>query len=48
MNKGNIITLQRILGHSSIRQTMTYADFSPDYLKDAVSFTPLKGGDGQI
>ncbi len=47
MNGGNIITLQRILGHSIIRQTMTYAHFSPDYLKDAVSFNPLKGGDGQ-
>lgn len=40
---GNIITLQRILGHSDVSQTMTYAHFSPDYLTDAVSFNPLNG-----
>ncbi|OWF73303.1 integrase [Yersinia frederiksenii] len=43
MNGGNIITLQRILGHSTIQQTMVYAHFSPDYLQDAISFNPLKG-----
>ncbi|AJJ65827.1 phage integrase family protein [Yersinia pseudotuberculosis PB1/+] len=43
INGGNIITLQRILGHSTIQQTMLYAHFSPDYLQDAVSFNPLKG-----
>lgn len=41
MNGGNIITLQRILGHASIQQTMTYAHFSPDYLADAVRFNPV-------
>lgn len=44
MNGGNIITLQRILGHSDIKQTMVYAHFSPDYLADAIRFNPLKGG----
>ncbi|HEI6942995.1 phage integrase [Yersinia enterocolitica] len=43
MNGGNIITLQRILGHATIQQTMAYAHFSPDHLRDAVSFNPLKG-----
>lgn len=43
MNGGNIITLQRILGHSTIQQTMAYAHFSPNYLQDAISFNPLKG-----
>lgn len=43
MNGGNIITLQRILGHSSIQQTMVYAHFSPDFLQDAITFNPLKG-----
>lgn len=43
MNGGNIITLQRILGHASIQQTITYAHFSPDFLQDAITFNPLKG-----
>ncbi|BEM32563.1 integrase [Serratia marcescens] len=41
MNGGNILALQRILGHSSILQTMAYAHFAPDYLEDAVRFNPL-------
>ncbi|MBW5867892.1 tyrosine-type recombinase/integrase [Yersinia enterocolitica] len=41
MNGGNIVTLQWILGHATIQQTMTYAHFSPDFLQDAVSFNPL-------
>ncbi|HFW4799606.1 TPA: tyrosine-type recombinase/integrase [Salmonella enterica subsp. diarizonae serovar 60-67:z35:-] len=41
MNGGNIVTLQRILGHSNIQQTMTYAHFSPDFLQDAISYNPL-------
>ncbi|WP_425256057.1 tyrosine-type recombinase/integrase [Kosakonia oryziphila] len=41
MKGGNIIVLQRILGHSDISQTMTYAHFALDYLQDAVSYNPL-------
>lgn len=41
MNGGNIITLQRILGHSNIQQTMIYAHFAPDFLQDAVALNPL-------
>lgn len=41
MNGGNIITLQRVLGHANIQQTMTYAHFSPRYLQDAIAFNPL-------
>ncbi|MDT8868047.1 tyrosine-type recombinase/integrase [Vibrio fluvialis] len=41
MNGGNILTLQKILGHATIQQTMTYAHFAPDYLQDAVRFNPL-------
>jgi len=44
INGGNILTLQRILGHSTLMQTLRYAHFAPDYLMDAVHFNPLKGG----
>lgn len=43
INGGNIITLQRILGHANIQQTMTYAHFAPDYLQDAIRFNPVAG-----
>lgn len=42
MNGGNILTLQKILGHANIQQTMTYAHLAPDYLIDAVRFNPLE------
>ncbi|CNB88197.1 tyrosine-type recombinase/integrase [Yersinia ruckeri] len=41
MAGGNIIVLQRILGHSDIRVTMRYAHFAPDHLEDAIHFNPL-------
>ncbi len=41
MKGGNILALQRILGHSDISQTMTYAHFSPSYLVEATSYNPL-------
>ena len=41
MNGGNIIALQRILGHSDIKQTMRYAHLSPDHLEDVVTKNPL-------
>nr|WP_274613071.1 tyrosine-type recombinase/integrase [Vibrio fluvialis] len=41
MNGGNIIALQRTLGHSDIKQTMRYAHLAPDHLEDVVSKNPL-------
>ncbi len=41
MNGGNILTLQRILGHSDIKMTMRYAHLAPDHLRDAVSLGPM-------
>lgn len=38
---GNILTLQRLLGHHSITMTMRYAHLSPDHLIDAIKFNPL-------
>lgn len=41
MNGGNILTLQKALGHSSISITMRYAHLASDHLKDCVKFNPL-------
>ncbi|MDH4651418.1 tyrosine-type recombinase/integrase [Pseudomonas sp. BN606] len=41
MNGGNILTLQKILGHASLTMTMRYAHLSPDHLQDAVKLNPL-------
>lgn len=44
MNGGNLLTLQKILGHSSLQVTTRYAHLAPKYLNDAVLFNPLSGG----
>lgn len=41
MNGGDILTLQRILGHGNITMTMKYAHLSPDHLESAVRLSPL-------
>ena len=41
MNGGNIIVLQRILGHAKIEETMRYAHFAPNHLEDAIRLNPL-------
>ncbi|EEQ02175.1 Integrase [Yersinia rohdei ATCC 43380] len=41
MSGGNILVLQRILGHSDIQMTMRYAHFAPEHLETAVQFNPL-------
>ncbi len=40
-NGGDLLTLQKILGHSSITVTMRYAHLAPDYLEQARRFNPL-------
>ena len=42
MNGGNILVLQKILGHADITMTMRYAHFAPSHLEDAVRVNPLK------
>ncbi|CDH32368.1 tyrosine-type recombinase/integrase [Xenorhabdus bovienii] len=44
MNGGNILVLQRILGHTDIKMTMRYSHFAPDHLDDAVRLNPLEYG----
>ncbi|PKG40592.1 phage integrase [Psychromonas sp. Urea-02u-13] len=41
INGGNLLNLQKILGHSNILITMKYAHLSPDYLKDVLDKNPL-------
>ncbi|WP_410174014.1 tyrosine-type recombinase/integrase [Microbulbifer thermotolerans] len=43
MNGGDILTLQKILGHSSLTMTMRYAHFAPDHLSDVPQRSPLFG-----
>lgn len=42
MDGGNILVLQKILGHADITMTMRYAHFAPNHLEDAVRLNPLK------
>ncbi|WP_218642280.1 tyrosine-type recombinase/integrase [Aquipseudomonas alcaligenes] len=41
-NGGNI-SLQKILGHSSLAMTMRYAHLAPEHLAEAVRLSPLAG-----
>src|SRR5690606_837170 len=45
MNGGDIVTLSKILGHSSLAVTMRYAHLSPSHFREAVRFNPLDGFD---
>lgn len=41
MNDGDIITLQKLLGHSDIKLTMRYAHMAPTHLLEVVEKNPL-------
>lgn len=41
MSGGNILVLQRILGHHDIKMTMRYAHLAPEHLETALLFNPL-------
>lgn len=40
MNGGNILALQKILGHSSLEMTMKYSHLSPDFLNEILEKNP--------
>lgn len=41
INGGNILVLQRILGHTDIKMTMRYSHFSPDHFDEVLKYNPL-------
>jgi site-specific recombinase XerD len=41
MNGGNILTLQKVLGHSSLEMTMRYAHLASDYLQEVIEKNPV-------
>ena len=41
MNGGNILVLQKILGHTDIKMTMRYAHFAPNHFEDAIRLNPF-------
>ncbi|WP_374089748.1 tyrosine-type recombinase/integrase [Methylomicrobium lacus] len=41
MNGGNLVTLQKILGHSSLEVTMRYAHLAPDFFRQAIELNPI-------
>uniref|UniRef100_UPI0035E45CD3 tyrosine-type recombinase/integrase n=1 Tax=Ectopseudomonas guguanensis TaxID=1198456 RepID=UPI0035E45CD3 len=47
-NGGDILTLQKILGHSSPAMTMRYAHLAPEHLAEAVKLNPIAGITDQL
>ncbi|MEJ1385177.1 MAG: tyrosine-type recombinase/integrase [Candidatus Sedimenticola sp. (ex Thyasira tokunagai)] len=41
MNKGDILVLQRALGHNNLTMTMRYAHFAPEHMSQVSTLNPL-------
>lgn len=48
MSGGNLLALQKILGHSSIRFTMIYAHLAPDFLGDEMDRVKFRSKGGAV
>lgn len=48
INRGNILDLNKILGHATIQMTMRYAHLSPEHLLEATKRNPLISMGGQF
>jgi len=41
MNGGDLLTLQKILGHGSLDMVLKYAHLAPEHLEKAILLNPL-------
>lgn len=41
MNGGNLLTLQKVLGHASIQMTMRYSHLAPEHFLEVVQLSPI-------
>ncbi|PPD04496.1 MAG: hypothetical protein CTY29_05320 [Methylobacter sp.] len=48
MNGGNIVALQKLLGHSSLNITMRYAHLASSYMDDVINQNPLSSGNNVV
>ena len=46
-NGGNILTLQRVLGHATLTMTMRYAHLAPDHMQEVLALNPLAENGGR-